>query len=134
MNDKTILIADDDLKLVQALTVRLESVGFKIITTQDAYQALALARQEEPDLLLLDVNMPAGSGFSVQQRIADADDLRTIPTIYITGEDPDNVDRTARELGAFAIIHKPFETDTLLDTIRAALGYWVNDSTCAKSA
>jgi DNA-binding response OmpR family regulator len=126
MVSKTILIADDDVKLAEALTVRLESEGFTVISTQDAYQAVAIARRERPDLLLLDINMPAGSGFSVQQRVAEIDELADTPIVYITGEGSDSVDRTARDLGAFAVIHKPFETEQLLDTIRGALGFWVH--------
>ena len=67
---RRILIADDDRNLLQALTVRLDAAGYDVITTQDAYQALDFARKHRPDLLLLDINMPAGSGFSVHERIA----------------------------------------------------------------
>ena len=125
MESKRILVADDDVKLLEALTARLEAEGFEVISTQDAYQALALARREQPDLLLLDINMPAGNGFSVQERAAEIDELANVPIVYITGEEPDAVDATAQELGAIAVVHKPFETTELLDAIRSAFGYWV---------
>ena len=125
-----ILIADDDIKLLQALTVRLKAEGYEVIATQDAYQALAAAGRDKPDLLLLDINIPAGNGFSVQERIAKIEELAGIPIVYITGEEPEAVDHTAKELGAFAVVHKPFETEHLLDTVRAALGYWVERSAC----
>ena len=70
---------------------------------------------------MLDINMPAGDGFSVQQRIAKIKELAGIPVIYITGAAPDKVDRNAHKLGAFAVIHKPFKTEKLLETIEAAL-------------
>ena len=125
MESKRILVADDDVKLLEALTARLEAEGFEVISTQDAYLALALARREQPDLLLLDINMPAGNGFSVQERAAEIDELANVPIVYITGEEPDAVDATAQELGAIAVVHKPFETTELLDAIRSAFGYWV---------
>ena len=128
MGRKKILVADDDLALLEAIRVRLESANFSVMTTQDAYQALALARQELPDVLVLDINMPAGNGFSVQERIQKIDELSKVPVVYITGEDPQSVDDTAVQLGAFAILHKPFEDDALLDAVRGALGYWARSS------
>ena len=124
MASKSILIADDDLGLLQALATRLEAEEYRVTVTQDAYHALALARRYVPDLLLLDINMPAGSGFSVQERIKKIDELAAVPVIYITGEPPESVDQAAEQLGAFAVIRKPFETNHLLDTIRSALGFW----------
>jgi DNA-binding response OmpR family regulator len=129
MPQQTIIIADDDLQLVNALTVRLETEGFNVIASQDAYHALAEARKHRPDLMLLDVNMPAGNGFSVQERITEIPELRNTPVVYITGESKHRVDQMAKQLGAFAVIHKPFETEELMDTVRAALGYWVYDQT-----
>jgi len=122
MPNKTILIADDDVKLLQALKTRLEATGYEVFVTQDAYQALEHARREEPDLLLLDINMPAGNGFSIQSRLATMDKLAGIPIIFITGEQSAEIDKTAQERGAFAVVHKPFETDQLIETIDAAIG------------
>lgn len=123
MTSKTILIADDDVNLLAALTIRLESEGFKVLRVQDAYQALEQANRHRPDLFLLDINMPAGKGFSVQERLANID-MADTPVIYMTGEQPGRVDRSAEDMGAFAVIHKPFETEELLETVRTALGYW----------
>lgn len=133
MAAKKILIADDDQNLLLALSVRLEAEGYDVVRAQDAYQALERTRQTNPDLLLLDINMPAGNGFSVQERIANIDELSSTPIIYITGEDSDRVNRTAQELGAFAVVPKPFETEDLLETIRAAMGNWAPENSCTGS-
>lgn len=117
----SILIADDDVKLLVALRVRFESEGYQVIVAQDAYQALERAGRDVPDLLLLDINMPAGNGFSVQERVAKMEHLANVPVVYITGENPGEVDRTARSLGAAAIVHKPFDTDALLETVRTVI-------------
>lgn len=127
---KRILIADDDPKLLNALTVRLKANGFDVITSQDAYQALDFARRQLPDLLLLDINMPAGRGFSVQERIQNIKELEHVPVVYITGDKSDGVVRDARKLRAFAVIHKPFSTDKLLDIIQSALD-WSEDRKAA---
>jgi len=121
MTPRTVLIADDDLGLLAAMRVRLESEGFTVISTQDAYQAVEQARKSLPDLLILDINMPAGSGFSVQQRLDNIPELADTPVIYITGEDPDQVDSIAERFGAFAVLHKPFETTTLIETSKKAV-------------
>ena len=67
--DTTILIADDDERVVKVLMLRLGKLGFNIVTASDGYSALALASECKPNLLLLDINMPAGDGFSVQERM-----------------------------------------------------------------
>lgn len=126
MKPRTILVADDDLNMLAALTVRLEAEGFQVVRVQDAYQAIEQANRHRPDLLLLDINMPAGRGFSVQERLANIDMAGT-PVIYITGEQPGRIDKSAEAAGAFAVVHKPFETEELLETVREALGYWVTE-------
>lgn len=118
---QTILIADDDVRLLAAMKTRLEAIGFEVITTQDSYQALEQARKVKPDALVLDINMPAGNGFSVQQRVHRCPELEHVPVIYVTGEDPDKVDEIAMRMGAFAVLHKPFDSSDLIDTIMDAL-------------
>ena len=86
MATKTILIADDDLSLLEALKIRFQSEGFEVITSQDAYQALAIAQRDHPDLLLLDVNMPAGNGFSVHERLARMERLAGTPVRVVCCE------------------------------------------------
>lgn len=121
MSEKTILIADDNLGHLAAMRVRLESEGFTVISTQDAYQAVEQARRSKPDLLILDINMPAGTGFSVQQRLAKFTELADTPVIYVTGEDPDQVDSVAKDIGAFAILHKPFDGSDLIAVCNKAV-------------
>lgn len=116
-----ILIADDDVRLLEAMKTRLAAIGFEVVTTQDSYQALEQARKVKPDVLVLDINMPAGNGFSVQQRVQRCPELGNVPVIYVTGEDPDKVDEIAMAMGAFAVLHKPFESSDLVDTIMDAL-------------
>lgn len=117
----TILVADDDERVLKALMLRLGEVGFKVITATDGYSALALATEHKPNLLVLDINMPAGDGFSVQERMKGIPEVATIPVIYVTGDKSERLDDLARRLGAFAVIHKPFHTEELIDTILSAL-------------
>lgn len=118
---KTILVADDDERVLKALMIRLGSVGFEIITASDGYNALAMAAKHTPDLLVLDVNMPAGDGFSVQERLKGIPGMSEKPVIYVTGDKSDRLDELASQLGAFAVLHKPFHVEALIDTVLSAL-------------
>jgi DNA-binding response OmpR family regulator len=124
MKQRHVLVSDDDPAVLEVIRIRLEASGFRVTTAQDAYQALSLARSERPDVLVLDINMPAGSGFSVQDRIAEIPEIAKTPVIFITGEVAEKVDRDAARRGAAAIMHKPFHISELIDEIRTALGYW----------
>lgn len=130
MRSPKLLIADDNIRLLEALKIRLEAEGFEVITSQDAYQALDLARRHHPAVLLLDVNMPAGDGFSVQERIANCAELAKTPIIYLTGQAAETVDRKAERLGAFAVVHKPFEFCELVHTIHAAIDQSGSEGAC----
>jgi DNA-binding response OmpR family regulator len=119
---KRILIVDDDRRLVESLAVRLRAEGYQIIRAEDGYQALQSARRGQPDLVLLDIHMPAGDGFSVQNRMHQITNLATTPVIYLTGETSGSVDAMAHDHGAFKVLHKPFNTEHLLEAVRSALG------------
>jgi CheY-like chemotaxis protein len=116
-NRPTILIADDDQALVQALKVRLEREGYEILTASDGYGALAKAVAHRPDLMVLDIHMPAGSGFTVQERKDRNEALTDVPVIYITGDHGPDVAKTASACNAAGLVLKPFDTEALLELI-----------------
>lgn len=116
-----ILIADDDAALLQALSLRLRHAGYEVITALDGYNALARAVEKRPDLIVLDINMPAGDGFSVQDRIEKSTSSFDLPVIYITGETSDRVARLASHVDAAGLFHKPIDTRKLLEAIEQAI-------------
>jgi len=116
-----ILIADDDRPLLEALSIRLRAAGFEVVTASDSYNALSQATQEKPNLLLLDVNMPAGDGFSVQERLNQIDSLKDVPVIYLTGDKSERLGEIAEKLGAVGLFHKPFKVNNLIKTIHEAV-------------
>jgi len=118
---RTILLAEDDLALLRAVTLRLEAAGYLVSAVQDGYQALEQCRKLRPDLLLMDINLPAGSGTSVQQRLQDADPPLRIPVVYMTGDQSPAIIREVRKLGGFGIVYKPVHTSELLRMIAAAI-------------
>lgn len=121
MSKVTVLIADDDTSLLKAMECRLESLGYQVFTTQDGYQALAIARREHPDLLILDISMPAGSGVSVLHRIRAIDEIADVPVIFITGHDTRTIQAETGGLINAVVLQKPFDTGTLIATIQETL-------------
>ena len=125
---KTILVADDDLGLLMALSTRLRKEGFNVIPTADSYQAFTYASKLKPDAVILDINMPCGDGFSVHQRLRDNMLLLSIPIIYLTGEKTTRVRMLAAKMNAFAVVFKPFDTAELMTTVRRAVGILIDDA------
>jgi two-component system response regulator MprA len=121
MAGKKILVADDDPKILNLLLLCLAKEGYEVTGASDAYQAMQAAVEQVPDLLLLDINMPAGNGLSVQERLQKVGSLCAKPVIYLTGDKSRSVQMAAKRMGAFALLYKPFEIDRLRRTVRAAL-------------
>ena len=119
---KTILIVEDDMKIARGLGIRMQSAGYKVAMAHDAVTGVSAARKHSPDLLLLDINMPAGDGFMVAERIMRLSGLGVIPIIFLTASKQPGFRARADELGAVAYIEKPFESEMLLATIAKALG------------
>jgi CheY-like chemotaxis protein len=116
---KKILIADDDENITNALSRRLEANGYEVLTAPDGLQALLLAREEKPDLMLLDMWMPVGIGLSVAERMQELG--LDIPVIFLTASRAPGLVDAAREVGAVAYLEKPYDPPQLLRTIEQAL-------------
>jgi DNA-binding response OmpR family regulator len=116
-----ILVAEDEAPFRRQVGQMLTQHGFEVISVEDGYQALDFAVHAKPDLMLLDVHMPAGDGFSVHDRVQLHPELATRPVIYMTHDPTQEIEAVAAEHGAFKLLHKPFEMSTLLETINAAL-------------
>ena len=125
---KKILVVDDNEIILKVLSLKLQGAGYQVITALDGAQAVAAARKEKPDLVLLDIGFPPDvdgvpwDGFRVMEWLQRLDTARKIPIIIITGsEDPKYKERAASS-GAVAFFHKPIDHDDLLKVIRATLG------------
>jgi DNA-binding response OmpR family regulator len=118
---KKILIVDDERDIVKALMIRLQGAGYEVVTAFDGAQGVFMAHKEKPDLIILDIRMPAGNGFSVAQRLKRSTHTFTIPVIFLTGSPETNAEEKARALGARFYIKKPYDPEELLDAIRRAL-------------
>ncbi|NNM27239.1 MAG: response regulator, partial [Phycisphaerales bacterium] len=108
--------------------VFLSKHGYCPICVEDGYQALDFAIRERPDLLLLDVHMPAGDGFGVHERVVKHPELTAKPVIFMTHDPSPEVERIAEEHGAIALMHKPFDLVDLLAKIKSALDHGVAEA------
>ncbi len=104
MSEKTILIADDDVQIVNALTLRCRRLGLKVTTAYDAYSTLTSVHDHKPDLVCVDVEMPAGSGLSVCEMLAADPGWRTIPVIVLTGKTDPATIRRCHEMCVFYVL------------------------------
>jgi DNA-binding response OmpR family regulator len=129
VSDKKILIIDDDQHLLLGLTARLKANGYRVITSMDAVSAISVARRAIPDLVILDLGLPAGDGFLVLERMRGLPDLVSIPVIVLSARDPAQNKQRALEDGAVAFFQKPPENHEFLAAIRHALGETVALST-----
>ena len=125
-----ILIVDDSVVFLKALSLLLQTKGYQVLTAVDGAAALGIVRQEKPDLILLDINFPPDvahggcvcwDGFRIMDWLRRMDEAKGIPIMIITGEDPAKYkDRyRAREIAGF--FHKPVDQGKLLAAIRQTL-------------
>jgi len=118
---KKILIVDDERDIVKALTIRLRGAGYDVVTAFDGAQAIFVAHKEKPDVILLDIRMPAGDGFSVAEKLRDSTHTLSIPIIFLSGSPEKDAQERAMELGSRFFIKKPYDPEELLDAIRRVL-------------
>jgi DNA-binding response OmpR family regulator len=129
MSGKKILIVDDDEHLLLGLTARLKAKEYRVSAAMDANSAITMARKESPDLVILDLGLPAGDGFVVLERMRGLADLSTTPVIVLSARDPAHNKKRALEAGAAAFFQKPPNNHEFLSAIRHALGETIALST-----
>jgi len=117
---KKVLVIEDDKKIASALAIRLEAAGYKVTTAADGFSGLKLALEARPDLIVMDIWMPVGMGFSVVQRLRSLG-LEGVPIIFITASKLKGLRNTAEKLGAMAFFEKPYNADELLAAIANGL-------------
>ncbi len=121
MRKTKILVVDDDPDLLKALRLRLRANNCEVITASDGYSVVGAAQKEHPDVIILDLGLPAGDGFVVLERLQQSDALSGIPVIVLTARDPQGNEARALKAGATAFFQKPVDNEELLNTIRISL-------------
>ena len=119
---KKILMVDDDRDLTEAVAGLLEAEGYEVITENDGKEGVRRAKEEKPDLMLLDVMMPGADGFDIAREMHADEEINKIPVIMLTGIrqvmglaykfSPDEV-----WLPVKAVLEKPINPELLLKTV-----------------
>src|SRR6202042_428305 len=118
---KTVLLIDDDNIFLLSIGVRLKGMGYTVCTAKDAASAITVVRKTSPDVIVLDVSLPAGDGFLVAERLQNLISAAATPIIFITASEKPGLRERAMKLGAVAFMNKPFDATTLADAIESAL-------------
>jgi CheY-like chemotaxis protein len=118
---KTVLLIDDDNVFLLTIGVRLKSMGYVVHAAKDAVSAVSAVRKTSPDVIVLDVSLPAGDGFMVAERLQKLISAAATPIIFVTASERPGMSERAMKLGAVAFLNKPFDATTLADAIESAL-------------
>jgi len=119
---KKILLVDDEVQLTEMVKMRLEAAGYSVSCAYDGKDGLEKARQEKPDLIILDLMLPKMDGYKVCGLLKNDARYAKIPIVMFTARAQDEDIGLAGELGASAYITKPFDPKLLLGKIKELLG------------
>lgn len=117
----TIAVIEDDPDIRALLDLELRASGYTTVFARDGTSAVAVIRDNVPDLILLDIGLPAGDGFTVMERISNFHVLQGIPIVIISARTAPEARERAMAAGAAAFIEKPFDAKELLATIERLL-------------
>ena len=121
MAKKVEIVEDNELN-IKLFHDMLDAHGFTTVQTRNGLDALALAREHRPDLILMDIQLPEVSGLEVTRWLKEDDDLREIPVIAVTAFAMKGDDERIRSGGCEAYISKPISVASFLETIRQFTG------------
>jgi DNA-binding response OmpR family regulator len=119
MTDKTILVADDESHILSVVSLKLRNAGFRVMTASDGQEALEIALQEHPDLLITDYHMPGLSGLELCQRLRQEN--AALPAIMLTARGYNLEPADTSQNGIVCMISKPFSPRHLLATVQEVL-------------
>ncbi|MEW6743337.1 MAG: response regulator [Planctomycetota bacterium] len=116
-----VLVVDDDKSLARGLQIRLVNQGFQVLTAHNALVAVGQALKQHPDVVILDISMPAADGFWVAETVHSLPLTRDMPIIFITASKKPELRDLARKLGGVAFFEKPFEMADLIACVRQTI-------------
>ena len=118
---KAVLLVDDDNSILLGIGLRLKSMGYTVYTAKDAINAVSAFRKSTPDVVVLDISLPAGDGFVVADRLQNMAGAAATPIIFITASENPALREHAKKVGAVGFLKKPFDATALADAIEMAL-------------
>lgn len=118
---KKILVIEDEPEFRMAVRMRLEANGYEVIEAEDGVVGLDMARNKNPDLILLDIMLPKMDGYKVARLLKSDEKYRKIPIIVLTARTQQKEQETAMAVGGDAYMTKPYKPQEILDTIAKLL-------------
>jgi two-component system cell cycle response regulator DivK len=118
---KTVLIVEDNELNMKLFHDLLDAHGFQTLQTRDGMDALAIAREHHPDLILMDIQLPEVSGLEVTKWLKEDDELSSIPIVAVTAFAMKGDEEKIRDGGCEAYIAKPISVTKFLETVRRFL-------------
>jgi CheY-like chemotaxis protein len=122
MPAKKILVCDDDPVILRLLQVNLEIEGYDVVAAHHGEEAVALTRQEHPDLVILDIMMPRKDGYQACAEIKSDDSTKDIPVVFLSAKAQQSDIEKGRAYGVTDYLTKPFDPTELLDVIERLTG------------
>ncbi len=122
MHKGKILVVDDEVYILHILDFSLGAEGFEVITANNGELAIEKAKQEKPDLIVLDIMMPVLDGYETCRRLKRLSETKEIPVVLLTAKGRDVDKRLGFEVGAIDYIVKPFSPNSLIGRIQDILG------------
>ena len=118
---KTVLVVEDNELNMKLFHDLLEAHGYNILQTKDGMEALRIAREHKPDLILMDIQLPEVSGLEVTKWIKEDENLKSIPVIAVTAFAMKGDEEKIRDGGCEAYIAKPISVTNFLETVQRFL-------------
>lgn len=112
-----ILVVDDEPDIVKTVGIRLKASGYKVVSAMDGLQATNIAIIEQPDLIILDINMPAGDGHTVAKRLKHSSKTCSVPILFLTASTNPEDYKKAFDSGVVKYITKPFDPKELIAAV-----------------
>lgn len=117
-----VLIVDDSPTEIFKMTEILNKNGFQVLTAENGEQGVAMAKAEQPDLVLMDIVMPGLNGFQATRQLSRDPDTSSIPVIIVTTKDQETDRLWGQRQGAKGYLTKPVDARALIDEIRTVMG------------
>lgn len=122
MIQKKVLVVDDEIHIVQVVAIKLRNNGFEVATAENGAQALDIAKEYQPDLVITDFQMPQMTGLEFIEHLRQHPDTSEIPVIMLTARGFAIDDSRKDELNISMCLSKPFSPREVLDCVRNVLG------------
>ncbi len=117
-----VLVAEDEIDILELIVYCLTFAGFEVVTADDGEQAVQMAVQEQPDLIMLDVRMPKMTGYEACAAIKETTELKDIPVVFLSAKGQESEIEAGLQAGAYEYILKPFAPEDLVQKVQAIVG------------